>query len=487
MANDNTSQDIARRALGGVAGLVARDVGVKLLAFGGWIALARLLDPATFALFAVASFVLSIFGLFSQLGLGAAAVRERQGVQVARLDALFTVQMVGVGGLALLMVAAAPLVAGWSGSEGAGWLTVALALALVLLSLRSVPTAMRERELAYGAPVLADIVTQASYWGVAIALAWAGWGAWSAVAAVTISSGLGTAALIARTRWRPRLNWDWTGLRDDTMFGLMYASQALAHSLKYAALPLLGGAVYGGAAVGYLTWAHQIAALPGQLSNLVGRVNYPALSYLQDELGAFARLAGASLKWTCKLLFPLFALLVGLAPQVAEYIYGAKWLPASSALAILSVSMAISSAGGVLLPALYSLGRGKTGTTLSMGWVALTWLAAGVLAMARVGFEAVAWAYLLASMAALAAMLYTLRRLGWGQLVGPIALPGVSAVALALGLWVVGPALVHDLLTLLLVGGVGMVAALAANLWPERSQATGLLKAVNKRREAEVR
>jgi hypothetical protein len=122
-----------------------------------------------------------------------------------------------------------------------------------------------------------------------------------------------------------------------------------------------------------------------------------------------------------------------------------------------------------------------------MGWVALTWLAAGVLAMAGVGFEAVAWAYLLASMAALAAMLYTLRRLGWGQLVSPMALPGVSAVALALGLWVVGPALVHDLLTLLLVGGVGMVAALAANLWPERSQATGLLKAVNKRREAEVR
>ena len=44
---------VRRRALGGVLSLAGRDIALKVLAFAGWIALARLLDPATFGLFAV--------------------------------------------------------------------------------------------------------------------------------------------------------------------------------------------------------------------------------------------------------------------------------------------------------------------------------------------------------------------------------------------------------------------------------------------------
>ena len=478
MTPDLPNPQIARRAFGGVVSLVARDLAVKLLAFVGWVLLARLLDPVTFGLFAVASFVLSIFALFSQLGLGAAVVRERQEVARSRLDALFTLQLVATSCIALVIMALAPFVAGWTGLEGVGWLAVALAGALVLLSLRSVPTALQERDLAYGAPVLSDLVSQVSFWLAALALAWAGWGVWSAVIAVLLSSALGTAALMARTHWRPRLNWDWRGLRVDTIFGLMYASQALSHSLKYATLPLLGGAVYGGLAVGYLAWAHQVAALPGQLSHLVGRVNYPALAYLQAQRDEFTRLAGASLKWTCKLLFPVFALLVGLAPQVTEHIYGAKWLPAAGTLAILSASMAISAAAGVLLPALFSLGRGNAGTAVSMGWVGLTWVLASVFVAAGVGFEAIAWAYLLASVAALLATLYAVRHLGILHLLGAMAMPTASGISLGVLLWLVGPALVHDLATLLLVGGLGGIVTLAANMWPDRAQAPAFLKSI---------
>ena len=476
--HETSNPHIARRAFGGVVSLVARDVAIKVLAFVGWVVLARLLDPETFGLFAIASFVLSIFAMFSQLGLGAAVVRDREDLARSRLDALFTMQLVAVACLAGLMLLLAPQVAGWAGSEGAGWLTVALAGALVLLSMRSVPTAVQERKLAYGAPVLADLVSQVCYWLVAIGMAWLGWGVWSAVVAVVLSSALGTAALMSRTRWRPTLNWDWRGLRGDTVFGLMYASQALSHSLKYATLPVVGGAAFGGTAVGYLTWAHQIAALPGQLSHLVGRVNYPALAQLQEEREEFARLAAASLKWTCKLLFPVFALLVGLAPQVTEHIYGAKWLPASGALAILSASMALSAAVGVLIPALYSLGRGSVGTALSLGWVALTWVLAGVLAVAGMGFEAVAWAYLFAGGVALIATLYAVRHLGIGHLLSAMAMPTASGLALGVVLWLVSPLLVHDLVTLALVGGIGVFATLAANMWTERALGPAFLKAV---------
>lgn len=447
---------------------MARDLAVKGLAFIGWIILARLLDPATFGLFAVAAFALSIFALFSQLGLGASVVRDRDDISQARLDALFTLQLALVIVLAGLMVLSAPLIETLTGSEGAGWLTVALAGALLLLSLRSVPGAMQERDLAYGAPVLADLVSQIAFWLSAILLAWAGWGIWSAVVAVLLSSLLGTLALFVRTRWRPRLNFDWRGLRGDTTFGLMYASQALSHTLKYASLPVLGGVLYGGVAVGYLTWAHQVAALPGQLSQLVGRVSYPALAQLQDRRAEFAVMATSSLQWVCLLLFPVFAVVGGLAPQIAGFVYGPQWLPAADTLTILAASMAVSAAVGVMLPALYSLGDGRAGTIISLGWVVLTWVPAAALSAAGLGFDSIAWAYLMSSIVAFAATLYAWQREGVRGLARVLPVPILSAVVAGLLLRAQAPNLIHDLLTLIAVALPVFLAALSVNLLAAR-------------------
>ena len=470
---------VRRRALGGVLSLAGRDVALKLLAFGGWVVLARLLDPATFGLFAVASFALSVFALFSQLGLGASVVRDRGEVDRRRLDALFTLQLALVAGFALLMAAAAPLLAMAAGNASMGWLVGALAAALLLLSLRSVPAAMQERDLAYGSPVLADIVTQLAFWTVAIGGAWAGWGIWSVVASVLASSALGTAVLLVRTRWRPVLNFEWRAVRGEAMFGLMYASQSLAHFAKYAMLPVLGGPLYGGTAVGYLTWAHQVAALPVQMAQPVSRVAYPALAHLQHSGAEFARLATDTLGWTCRLTFPVFAVLIGLAPQVTEYVYGEQWLPAVSTLVLLSASMALGVPVSLLVPALYSLGRGRSGMAVSLGWTALTWVAAGAFAAAGMGYDALATGYVVGSAGALGAVLFALRYVGAGRLLRTMALP--AATGAAAGLTAYGASgLVDGLAGLLVVGGAIGALALAVNLWPERGRGRALLGALRR-------
>lgn len=470
---------VRRRALGGVLSLAGRDVALKLLAFGGWIALARLLDPATFGLFAVASFALSVFALFSQLGLGASVVRDRGEVDRRRLDALFTLQLAVVAVFAVIMLAVAPALATATGDAGVGWLVGALAAALVLLSLRSVPAAMQERDLAYGAPVLADIVTQVTFWAIAIGGAWAGWGIWSVVASVLASSALGTVVLLRRTRWRPALSFEWGAVRGEALFGLMYASQSLAHFAKYAMLPGLGGPLYGGTAVGYLTWAHQVAALPVQLAAPVSRVAYPALAHLQHSGVEFARLAADTLGWTCRLTFPVFAVLMGLAPEVTLYVYGEQWLPAVGTLGLLAASMALGVPVSVLVPALYSLGRGRAGMAVSLGWTALTWVAALGFAAAGMGYDALAAGYVVGSAGALVAVLYTLRELGAARLVRAMSVPTVTGMAAALAAYAAS-GLVDGLVSLLAVGGAIGAATLAANLWPERWRGRALLGAMRR-------
>jgi lipopolysaccharide exporter len=250
----------------------------------------------------------------------------------------------------------------------------------------------------------------------------------------------------------------------------MYGSQAMGHFLKYSMLPLLGGVAFGGTAAGYATWGHQVATLPMQLSNLVARVAYPAFSHVQEHREELNTLMSNALKWTGRVTFTLFAVIMALAPQITEFVYGAKWLPALTTLLLLCLSMALGTPVTVLLPALFALGRARTGMVISLGWTALTWIAGLILVFSGVGYDALAWAYLAASVVAAASILYALREFDLPRFLRSILQPLAISLGGGLLLWAVGGALVHGLLALIVAATIGGLVILLANLWPDRKE-----------------
>jgi O-antigen/teichoic acid export membrane protein len=251
-------------------------------------------------------------------------------------------------------------------------------------------------------------------------------------------------------------------------------------------LPGVGGLAYGAASVGFITWAHQLAALPVQLAQLVSRVSYPAFSQVRHNAHEFARLVGTTLRWTYRCSLPIFAVMWGLAPQIIEHIYGEKWLPALPSLYLLILMMAISAASGVLLPAIYSLGNANGGLIISLSWVALTWVLGGAFALAWPGVEALALAYLISTVVATAMMLEALRDVGLGILLGGLLLPIASGVVLAAMLQVAAPMLVHGLVSLAIVGGVGGAVGLAVNVWGDRAAAIAAVRSLGTRKAQEA-
>lgn len=463
---------IQHRAFRGVLSLAVREVAVRLLGFAGTIILARLLDPAAFGLFAIASFAISLFSLFSELGFGAAFIRKQGEVSRHELDALFTFQLSLVTLLAVIIFVAAPLIADFYREPSVAWLVRALSVSLFLTSLRSVPIVEAERSLRYGPIALADVSGLLAYWLVAVVMAAMGFGVWSLVAAV-ISSGLvGTALLYASTRWRPSLQFDWGPLRQNLKFGALYQGQTIAHFFKDTMIPALGGVAYGAAAVGYLSWANQLAALPLQLTQLVSRVSYPALARLQDDPKAYTGMVESTLKWTARVSLPAFAVIAGLSPQIVQYIYSPKWQPALPSLYILLVNMVLGIGTGILLPALYSIGRAGPALTLSALWAALTWITAVVLIAAGASFESIAAAYSLSTGIALALIIFEMRDLLSIRLFKAVVLPLLSGSVTAAALYYyVGPFLVHSVWSLLLAVVAGGGLSLLVNVWSDRETA----------------
>jgi hypothetical protein len=141
--------------------------------------------------------------------------------------------------------------------------------------------------------------------------------------------------------------------------------------------------------------------------------------------------------------------------------------------------MALGVPVSLLVPALYSLGRGRSGMAVSLGWTALTWVAAGAFAAAGMGYDALAAGYVVGSAGALGAVLFALRYVGAGRLLRTMALP--AATGAAAGLTAYGASgLVDGLAGLLVVGGAIGALALAVNLWPERGRGRALLGALRR-------
>lgn len=294
-----------------------------------------------------------------------------------------------------------------------------------------------------------------------------GLGVWSLVIAVLASALTGTLVLYARTTWRPALDLDWRPLKPSLRFGLMYQTQSVGSFIKDTMIPGLGGPMFGPAVVGYLTWALQLTSVPMMLSRLVARVAYPALGQLRDDASAFTAMLESALGWTCRLSLPVFAMVVGLAPQLITYIFTPKWLPAETAIYLLTINMVLDIGAGLCVAALYSLGRGGFVVRAMLAWAAVTWGSAAALVGMGAGFEAIAGAYAIGTTLALPVMVYGLRSLGGILLLRPAVLPLLVGVVGSLLLYLSRP-LVTDIWRLFLALGLSGLAMWAANLWPER-------------------
>ncbi len=474
----NRADNIGRRTLRAVLNLTAREAAIKVLAFAGWIVLARALQPELFGLFALTSFSVNLFNIFSEVGLGAAFVRNQEEVPRRALDTLFTYQLVWFLGPAALLFLCAPLLAQYYGLPDLLPVAQALAVSFILISMRTVPSILLQRRLQYGPVAISEVFAQATYWAFAILFALAGLGVWAVVCSV-ISFGLvGTGTLYIAARWRPALQFDWSLMRGKAGLSLMYQGQSLSSLAKYTMLLVVGGAAFGPLSVGYVTWAHQVAVVPALLTLLVTRVSFPALAQVQGRPEEFGRLLSGVIVWTCRLTFPTCALLMSLAPQVTEYIYGAKWLQALPSFYLFAAHTAIWAPTAVLITALYSLGHGAQGLRILVVMILLAWLGAAAFTYLGVGVASLALAYLLSAVAALGVALYEFRSLESVHWLQATMLPLASTILLGAGLYWIAPFVVHGLTSLVLVACVGGATMLAANLIGEYSWLLAPVKAL---------
>jgi len=467
--SDTVLEDIDRslirsRATRGVAFLVLRYAGIRVLGLAANVVLSRLLSPEAFGIYAITLFLLVLLSFVGDFGLSASLLQQRKAISQADVRTVFTAQQLLVGSMLVVLFLLAPaLAAGYHlGAMGVLFIRLML-LAGLITSLRTAPTIILERQLRYGRLSVIEAVDFGLFQVIAVILAFMGYGVWSFLVAVMLSKLAGTLLSYALARWRPALGFDASRFAELWRFGLPFQLSWLTFFLRDYMIAIVGGLLVTTTQVGYLNWALALTGVPGQLAQIVGRVTLPAFARYQDVPASLARAVEQSIRGLAIVALPLHLGIVALAPWLIQLVFSDKWLPALPALYLLSIHWTGANLTSPLVSALNAMGRPRLSLALSAAWTAATVLLALVF-LQRFGFLGIALAYSVTMIVASTAAVVTVRRFLrlklWREVRGPAGASVLACGACFLTRQRLAPSLIMLVLLILVTG-----AAYVGILW----------------------
>jgi O-antigen/teichoic acid export membrane protein len=454
MTTSSSSPGLRGRTLRSFLLLGAQKVVSVVVTAAGGIALARLLTPEVFGLYAILIFVITLGVRFSELGLGAALIQRRDLDLATGLSAAFTATFALALALGAAIMAAAPLVARWPGVSSEVTAPVRwLALLVVFSSLRMPAMVLLERRLAYLPLTIAETADTVAFYLVAITAAVAGAGLWSFVLGALAARAANLAVLWSATRWRPTLRWNRRELIPVLKFGILFQGSVLIGVAGDAVVPTFVTAWSGVTAVGYLNWAATLAFLPLQIVSIAGRVLFPALSSLQTEPGRFAEATARAINRVTTILYPAAALLLAGADPVVRLVFGEAWVPAVPAVRCFCLSAIIGGTSTIFVHALYGLGRPDLVFRLNLASTALLWILTVAL-VPWLGFVGFAVASATLACAGVSFTALSLRRLIPLHVLTAVRVPLTASIGSAVVLAALAGFWIHDLPSLIAAAAV---------------------------------
>jgi len=299
--------------------------GVQFL-FG--IILARLLSPEAYGIIAMPMVFLGLAQVFVDSGFSAALVRKPDLTEEDLSTAFYFNVVVGIV-CYLLLFGLSPLIAEFYNTPILSDLLKVTALTTLLNPLCIVQQTILTKKIDFKTQAKVSLLTTILAGIVGIYMAFNGYGVWSLVVQ-QVGAALGRViALWKMSTWRPKTGWSSESFRYLWNYGSKMLTSGLLDTIYNNIYPIVIGKFYSADSLGVYTRAQHFAELPS--SNVTGvlqRVTFPVLSAIQNEDDRLRRNYRQLIKLSAFVVFPLMALLAGIADPLIRILLGDKWIDA---------------------------------------------------------------------------------------------------------------------------------------------------------------
>ena len=368
---------VKKRSIKGVFSLVGRTIFIQVISFISNLGLTILLAPKEYGIFILVSAITGFLTYLSDIGLAAALIQKKEAVSRKDLVTTFTIQQSLVGILVIIGL----IFSIWAGNifnldQKGVWLLRVLIISLFLSSLKTIPSILLERKLAFEKFIIPQIVENLIFSISVLYLAWQGHGLNSFTYAVMLRSIFGVITMYLVSPWKPGLGIDKQSAKKLINFGVLFQLNSILALIKDDFMTIILGKLLNVTQIGYLGWAQKWAYLPLRviMDNVI-KVTFPAFSRLQSDKQALSRAIEEAIFISALLTFPILtsllmssSSLIGIIPNYE------KWLPAYSLLQIYILGSYVSSVTIIITNALNAVGKIKTTLKLMLLWTSLTWI-----------------------------------------------------------------------------------------------------------------
>jgi len=385
-------QTVKGRAVKGVVALTGRTFFLQIISFFGFFVLTVLLSKEEIGLFFAISELVAILGYFSDVGLAAALIQKREKPSLEDIRSTFTIQQILVLTLLLIVLILTPFLKSFYNISQPGvFLLWALAAGFFLASLKTIPSVLLERKLKFNLLVIVEIAEALLFYGLAVFLAWRGFGVLSYAWAVLARGIVGVILIYIISPWKVGFALKKESLKHLLRFGVPYQANTFLAVVKDRLMNVFLWKIVGATGVGILGWAQKWAQMPLRfIMDSVMKVTFPAYARMQDHKQELSRAIEKTLFFISLLVFPL---LIGIAILARPFImaipeYG-KWEIALVALYLFIINSFWGAVTTPLTNALTAIGKIKVVFKLMVMWTVLTWVVYPILAI-KYGFNGVA-------------------------------------------------------------------------------------------------
>ena len=331
--------------------------GMRLIAFAQTIILARLLSPADFGAFAMASLSVSLAQVFSGLGLAQAVIQSRLDDRPT-LDTAFCINLVRGVLLFAILLLAAPLVERFYATPGVSTWTRTLALTVLFESATNPGMVLYLKNLDYRRAALYGQIPILVSTLSAIAFAISLRNTWALVLSQVMASIFQVPISYWAHPYRPRLRIDRAALRHLIEYGRFVLGSAPLFYLSAHIDEMAIGRRFGSRSMGAYQLAYNTSALPAAyLGELVSGVLFPVFARLQATPGALRQVFLKTVRHILSICLPASVFLFVFATDYVHLIYGHRWNEAIPILQAFFLYGSIRPIGSVSLQIFRAIGQ----------------------------------------------------------------------------------------------------------------------------------
>ena len=303
--------------------------------------LARLISPDKFGIVAVVTVITFFFSIFSDLGIGAAIIQNKE-LQQKDLNHLFSFTVWSGCILTLLFFLCSWPISFFYEEPSMRTVTQLLAINLFFASVNIVPNALLYKAKAFKFLAWRSLGVQIIGGVIAILAALGGAGLYALIINPILSSIL--LFIISYRKYPQTLEMTW-GLPSIRKIFKFSAYQFMFNIINYFSRnldKLLIGKYMGMSPLGYYEKSYRLMMLPLQnITFVITPVMHPVLSDYQNDMGKLGNAHERIVRLLAFIGFPLSILLYFCSDELILLFFGNQWLPSIPVFRILSLTVGI--------------------------------------------------------------------------------------------------------------------------------------------------